>query len=75
MADGPEAGLKLMDDLDLGEHLDGYHLYHAARADLLRRSGKPALAAEAYEAALRLVANAPERRYLQRRLQEMNALA
>ena len=67
MAAGPQAGLRLMDDLGL----DDYHLLHAARADLLRRAGRRAEAAAAYECALALCANAVERRYLQRRLAEV----
>jgi RNA polymerase sigma-70 factor (ECF subfamily) len=74
MANGPEAGLKLMDDLGLRDQLDDYHLYHAARADLFRRLEKPLDAVAAYEAALELVTNAPERRYLQGRLEEMREL-
>jgi RNA polymerase sigma-70 factor (ECF subfamily) len=74
MAEGPDAGLQLMDDLGLGEQLSDYHLYHAARADLLRRLGRPSEAVAAYEAALELVTNAPERRYLLGRLEEMRRL-
>ena len=74
MANGPEAGLKLMDDLGLGEQLGEYHLYHAARADLHRRLEQPLQAIDEYKAALELVANAPERRYLSGRLEEMRGL-
>lgn len=66
MVEGPEAGLQLMSEL--AAELDGYHLYHAARADLLRRSGEVAPAAAAYRRALELVRSEPERRFLQRRL-------
>ena len=59
MADGPGAGLPLLDRL--GDDLDGYHLFHSARADLLRRLDRPAEAAEAYRRALALVTNAAER--------------
>ncbi len=52
MADGPEAGLALVDAL--GGELDGYHLFHAARADLLRRLDRRAEAADAYRRALEL---------------------
>lgn len=66
MADGPERGLPFIDAL-AGE-LDGYHLFHAARADLLRRLDRWAEAADAYRGALELVTNATERAYLERRL-------
>ncbi|HWD08792.1 MAG TPA: DUF6596 domain-containing protein, partial [Actinomycetota bacterium] len=69
MADGPQAGLALM--AALAGDLDRYHLYHAARADLLRRLGQHAGAAAAYEQALSLTANAVERRFLRRRLAEV----
>lgn len=58
--DGPEVALGLVDDLDL----DRYHLFHATRADLLRRLGRPADAAEAYDRALALVTNPTERSFL-----------
>jgi RNA polymerase sigma-70 factor (ECF subfamily) len=73
MADGPAAGLALIDALDAGGALDGYHLLHAARADLLRREGRLEEAAGAYRRALGLTANAAERRFLQRRLAECRA--
>jgi RNA polymerase sigma-70 factor (ECF subfamily) len=60
---GPEAALALVDDLDLA----GYHLFHAIRADLLRRLGRDAEAALAYEAAIASTDNAAERAFLQRR--------
>jgi RNA polymerase sigma-70 factor (ECF subfamily) len=66
MADGAAAGLTLVDGLE--EALDGYHLYHAARADLLKRLGRRQEAARAYQAALRGAENAAERRFLERRL-------
>jgi RNA polymerase sigma-70 factor (ECF subfamily) len=62
--DGPAAALTLVDGLDL----DRYYLYHAIRADLLRRLGRPGEAARAYEAALALTGNAAERAYLTARL-------
>jgi RNA polymerase sigma-70 factor (ECF subfamily) len=62
--DGPEAGLALMDDLELG----GYHLWHAARADLLRRLERTGEAAAAYRAALQLTDSAVERDFLSGRL-------
>jgi RNA polymerase sigma-70 factor, ECF subfamily len=68
MADGPGAGLALMQPL--ADELDRYHLYHSARADLLRRSGRSIEAKEAYRQALELVTNPVERRYLMRRLSQ-----
>jgi RNA polymerase sigma-70 factor, ECF subfamily len=68
MVDGPEVGLALMEDL--GE-LDEFHPFHAARADLLRRAGRHAEAATAYQRAIALCANIVERRYLERRLTEL----
>ncbi|HZQ36226.1 MAG TPA: sigma-70 family RNA polymerase sigma factor [Dehalococcoidia bacterium] len=73
MAAGPEAGLALLAEPALSEALSGYHLFHAARADLLRRAGRAAEAAEVYRRALALCGNAVERRYLERRLAEVNA--
>jgi RNA polymerase sigma-70 factor (ECF subfamily) len=71
MLDGPEAALVLIDALaDTGD-LDDYHLLHAARADLLRRIGSSAEAAKSYTRALALVTNESERRYLERRLREV----
>ncbi|HEY4420627.1 MAG TPA: hypothetical protein VGN22_13970, partial [Pseudonocardia sp.] len=61
--DGPQAALGLVDDLGL----DGYHLFHAIRADLLRRLGRDAEAAEAYEAAIARTRNDAEREFLRRR--------
>ena len=69
MADGPAAGLSLLEGLETA--LAGYHLFHAARADLLRRDDDHTAAAEAYERALALVTNPAERRFLARRLEEM----
>jgi RNA polymerase sigma-70 factor (ECF subfamily) len=60
---GPAAGLTAVDIIDLGD----YHLFHATRADLLRRLGRHREAAAAYDAALSLVGNAAERRFLQAR--------
>jgi RNA polymerase sigma-70 factor (ECF subfamily) len=64
---GPEAALALVDGLDLG----GYHLFHAIRADLLRRLGRDAQAAAAYEAAIAGSDNAAEREFLRRRRQPL----
>jgi RNA polymerase sigma-70 factor, ECF subfamily len=69
MADGPRAGLAIIDTL--ANDLDAYHLLHAARAELLRRIGEGALAAESYRRALGLVGNESERRFLERRLHEV----
>jgi RNA polymerase sigma-70 factor, ECF subfamily len=71
MVDGPAPGLARIDALAAGGDLDGYHLLHAARADLLRRAGSSAEAAKSYARALSLVTNESERRYLQRRLREV----
>ncbi|MER5408382.1 RNA polymerase sigma factor [Streptomyces sp. NPDC002769] len=73
MADGPAAGLELVAELERTGELDGYHLLAATRADLLRRTGRTAEAAEAYARALELVENAAERRFLERRLAECRA--
>lgn len=69
MTEGPERGLALMADLEL----PNYYLLPAARADLLRRLGRRAEAAKAYRAALALVTNEAEKRYLERRLAEVSA--
>ena len=71
MVAGPQAGLAVIDALSDGD-LHGYHLLHAARADLLRRMGAFAPAAKSYEQALALVTNDSERRYLERRLREVS---
>ncbi|MFB9192765.1 RNA polymerase sigma factor [Actinomadura verrucosospora] len=68
MADGPLAGLALADRI---EGLDGYHLFHATRADLLRRLGRSEEAAAAYREALALARADADRRYLARRLGEV----
>ena len=73
MADGPDAGLRLVDALDDSGRLDGYHLLPATRADLLRRLDRRDEAAVAYRAALELTTSDSERRYLERRLAEMQA--
>jgi RNA polymerase sigma-70 factor (ECF subfamily) len=66
MAEGPAAALPLVDALE--NDLGAYHLWHAARADLLRRLGRDADAAHAYEEALKRCENPVERRFLERRL-------
>jgi RNA polymerase sigma-70 factor, ECF subfamily len=70
MADGPAAGLELVEQLDAAGALAGYQLLAATRADLLRRLGRHAQAAEAYRTAIELAATDAERRYLTRRLAE-----
>ena len=72
MLDGPRQALELIDALASSGDLDGYHLLHAARADLLRRVGSNEEAAESYARALELVTNESERRYLERRLREVS---
>src|SRR5262249_16342611 len=67
MAEGPEKGLALVEELAAAGNLDGYHLLHAARADLLRRIGIMDEAAKSYKRALDLVTNDSERRFLERR--------
>ena len=71
MVDGPGPALALIDALAATGDLGGYHLFHAARADLLRRVGSSAEAAKSYLRALALVTNDTERRFLQRRLREV----
>jgi RNA polymerase sigma-70 factor (ECF subfamily) len=75
MADSPRSGLALIDALSASNDLDDYHLLHAARADLLRRIGWLAEAAKSYERALSFVTNDSERRYLERRLREVQSSA
>jgi len=68
MSEGPGRGLTLIDELGASGELDRYHLYHAARADMLRRLGSFEAAADAYRRALALMGNGVERAYLERRL-------
>ncbi|HUK91152.1 MAG TPA: RNA polymerase sigma factor [Blastocatellia bacterium] len=72
MADGPEAALAILDSLAAGSDLASYHLLHSTRAELLRRIGSSAEAVENYRRALGLVTNESERRFLQRRLRELD---
>jgi RNA polymerase sigma-70 factor (ECF subfamily) len=74
MAEGPASGLRLIAVLEAKGELAGYHLLPAARADLLRREGRWTEAAEAYRQALALVTNEPERRFLTRRLAQVEGL-
>jgi len=71
MWQGPEAGLALIDQL--AGDLAGYHLWHAAKADLLRRLGRNREAATAYRGALACVGSEPERRFLEARLAQVEA--
>jgi RNA polymerase sigma-70 factor (ECF subfamily) len=71
MADGPLAGLKLLDRPEMRQSLSQYHLFHAARADLLRRAGQLAAASCAYKQALTLCQNEREHDFLTRRLAEL----
>jgi RNA polymerase sigma-70 factor, ECF subfamily len=70
MAEGPEAGLRLLAELGSEGVLSSYHLYHASVADLLRRAGHRQDASAAYRRALELCRNEVETRYLQRRIAE-----
>jgi RNA polymerase sigma-70 factor (ECF subfamily) len=67
--EGPGAALDLVDELDL----DGYRLFHAIRADLLRRLGRDAEAAAAYGAAIDQTGNAAEREFLERSRSQLGA--
>lgn len=73
MAEGLEPGLAMVDALGAGGELDDYYLFHAARADILRRMGCHNDAKSSYERALALVTNPVERRYLTRRLNEVGS--
>jgi RNA polymerase sigma-70 factor (ECF subfamily) len=73
MRDGPAAGLALIDAILARSDLADYHLAHSARADMCRRLGKTAEARSAYERALDLTLQEPERRFLERRLRELKA--
>jgi RNA polymerase sigma-70 factor (ECF subfamily) len=75
MYEGPESGLALLDALLADGRLDSFHLLHAARAELLRRSHRDEEAVTAYERALALQQAGPERRYLERRLAELRPKA
>ncbi len=73
MADGPAAGLRLVDELAASAALAGYHLLPATRADFLRRLGHFDAAADAYRQALALAPSDAERRFLMKRLNETTA--
>jgi len=72
MRDGPEAGLILIDGILARGKLADYHLAHAARADLCRRLGRISDARAAYQKALALTQQEPERRFLENRLRELS---
>jgi RNA polymerase sigma-70 factor, ECF subfamily len=74
MVQGPGPALAIMDSLAAEGELNAYHLLHSARADMLRRAGSRQAAAEAYEEALALVTNDSERRFLERRLREVQSM-
>jgi len=71
MAEGPARGLSLIEKIEAGGELADYHLMWSAKADLLRRLGDHAKAAEAYRRALQIVKSGPERRFLERRLAQV----
>ena len=73
MADGPQQGLTIISTVEAAGDLTGYHLLHAAKADLLRRLGSLDEAAVSYKRALDLATNESERRFLERRLREMSS--
>jgi RNA polymerase sigma-70 factor (ECF subfamily) len=75
MVDGPQPALTIIDALARTSDLDNYHLLHAARADLLRRIGSAVEAAKSYARSLALVTNDSERRFLERRLREVQSSA
>lgn len=73
MVSGPQPALALLDELAAAGDLEEYHLLHAARADLFRRMGSNAEAAVSYRRALELASNDSERRFLERRLNEVQS--
>jgi RNA polymerase sigma-70 factor (ECF subfamily) len=73
MASEPARGLEMLDELDATGDLKKYHLFHATRADLLRRAGNWQAASDAYRHALNLAQNTVERAFLNRRLAEVQA--
>jgi RNA polymerase sigma-70 factor, ECF subfamily len=73
MAESPQSALAIIDRLIATDNLDNYHLLHATRADLQRRMGSLAAAEKSYQRALELVTNDTERRYLERRLREVQS--
>ena len=75
MSEGPAAGLALIDAILVRGDLTDYHLAHAARGDLCRRLGRVAESIKSYQTALALATQEPERRFIRRRLDELNATA
>jgi RNA polymerase sigma-70 factor (ECF subfamily) len=73
MRDGPAAGLARVEAIMARGELEGHHLAHSARADLLRRLGRTSEARESYERALAIVRQEPERRFLERRLRDLES--
>jgi RNA polymerase sigma-70 factor, ECF subfamily len=73
MTEGAAQGLAMIDRLAADGHLETYHLLHAARADLLRRTGALDAAARSYERALAFVSNESERRFLEKRLASLRS--
>lgn len=71
LSEGLSQGLNMLSELGASRELDGYYLFHAARADILRRLNRSKEAAEAYRRALALTTNKVERNYLQRRLAQL----
>ncbi len=69
-ADGPEAGLAIVDRLDL----DGYQYFHSTRGEFLRRLGRADEARTAFARALELASAEPERRFLQRRIEKLDGI-
>jgi RNA polymerase sigma-70 factor (ECF subfamily) len=74
MVQGIEPALKIIDELAGSGNLEDYHLLHSTRADLLRRLGSWTEAAKSYRRALELATNESEKRFLKRRLGEMQAV-
>lgn len=72
MGEGLEKGLRLVEEAGLSGKLDGYYLFHAARADLLRRLNRRSEAVDAYSIALSLTSNRVEQSFIHRRLQELS---
>ena len=74
MSEGLEQGLAMIDKLGASGELEGYYLFHAARADILRRLNRDHEAAEAYRRALALASNRVEQNYLRRRLMQVESI-
>ena len=72
MRDGPQSGIELIDAIFTRGELAKYHLAHAARADLCRRLGRTDEARQSYQTALKLVSQDPERRFIEKRLRELD---